>query len=723
MATTINLDFENILGASLANQVITFTLLENIVVEGSTIKTGTKIAKTLDANGQGQVELTQGNYIISLLDRVIPIGVPNSGTVNLSDLIGVTTPTPVQIGLPTGGTTNQVLTKTSNANYDVQWSAGGVAWADITGNPLDNSDLQTALDAKITKSGDTINGNFQNSTTKNTKILLSGDASGNDSQGNPVTNSTPRLDLSTSQISLYNSGDTTDKGGFGELIRLIANTRKAKPTLSWYDFAGKPIAWIVAHFQPQDLDVYANLASFPVTGVDDGLKAYYATDTGLYYTWNGSGYTQLLPTSYQYYYRAIHQHISIETADTTGYSNYTRLAIPYGLDVTPITTSSSHFVITEGTKSGKPFGAFILQKGNVYSYNPVTIYPNSANSDTVETWKDSPTDNIFANNTKGLKISKLANGATNNPVSGQEVIALEASGLNNLVINDHVVIASTGVNQNLGVNRDPGATLDVQRNDLGVANGTEYFIARVSRSDADGFLNLGYRGNGTGVGSYLIRSSNSKDLTIGTTGANQAITVSGANGDVTLASNFIVPQNKPQLAKISGGATQYGIPSANFITVGTSALTVNSIRYIPFYVAHPITLSQIQFEVTSAPASNANVRIGIYRSDSSYQPTTLVIDAGSTSVASAFTGLKNVAIIQSLSIGWHLIAVNCDVTMGVRTFVASSPIVSTTMGTTPFVQRFDVSSTFGAFAGTGVVWTTTNNSASGLQYPLAVQWS
>jgi hypothetical protein len=580
---------------------------------------------------------------------------------------------------------------------------------------------QTALNLKVNKAGDTINGTFQNSTTKNTKLILTGDATGNDSQGQPVSNTTPRIDLTTSQVSLYASGDP-DLGGYSELIRLKGTLGKSKPTIAWYDDTNKPKAWLVAHRLPQDMLIYANLASFPAVGTDNGVNSYLATDTGLVYLWNGSGYTLLTTSNYMYYYRAIHQHISLETADTTGYSLYTRLGIPYNLDVTPITTSNAHFAITSGTKSGKEFGAFILDKGNTYSYNDFTFYPKATAVGLPDQWADSASDNIFTRNTLGITLQRLNTGNASNIV-GETAMAIGATtGINYIQFLKKLVVGngSPAVGM-IGINMIPAYALDIQSIDSTLTAG-EHITTRYTMNGTN-FMQFGYRADGSQVTSYLVRGTGSKNITIGTTGANEAVTISGTNGDVTLAGKFIAPQNKPQLARTSASVLQYGIPNAQFLNVGTTSLAVNSIRYIPFYVGHPITLSQIQFEVTAGPASNANVRIGLYNSDSFYQPTTLVADYGSQTVASGFTGLKNLTISQALTIGWYLIAVNCDVTLSVRSFTATTPIISSSMGATPFAQRFDVSSTFGAFAGTGVSWTTTNNSAGGLQYPLGLQWA
>ncbi len=53
------------------------------------------------------------------------------------------------VGLPSGGSTGQKLTKASDANYDTYWSDENAAkWGSITGNILDQTDLQTQFGTK-----------------------------------------------------------------------------------------------------------------------------------------------------------------------------------------------------------------------------------------------------------------------------------------------------------------------------------------------------------------------------------------------------------------------------------------------------------------------------------------------------------------------------------------------------------------------------------------------
>jgi hypothetical protein len=56
------------------------------------------------------------------------------------------------VGVPTGGTTGQVLKKSSNADYATVWGSAGGTWGTITGTLSAQTDLQSALDGKLSTS-------------------------------------------------------------------------------------------------------------------------------------------------------------------------------------------------------------------------------------------------------------------------------------------------------------------------------------------------------------------------------------------------------------------------------------------------------------------------------------------------------------------------------------------------------------------------------------------
>lgn len=205
--------------------------------------------------------------------------------------------------------------------------------------------------------------------------------------------------------------------------------------------------------------------------------------------------------------------------------------------------------------------------------------------------------------------------------------------------------------------------------------------------------------------------------------------VTGATGSTSSPVRSANPYTtlvKSGLAKISGGATQWGVPtSMGFSNVGTSTLNVNEVRYVPMRVDYPVTLTAWQIEVTTGPGSAANLRLGVYLADTNLQPSGAPLyDSGAVAVANGFTGIKTASSLSvALSPGIYLVALNCDTSMTVRTFTSPSPMIAAALGATPMIQRVTATQTFGAFPNPGTAWTSTNTSSGGLQNFAVWQWT
>ncbi len=225
-------------------------------------------------------------------------------------------------------------------------------------------------------------------------------------------------------------------------------------------------------------------------------------------------------------------------------------------------------------------------------------------------------------------------------------------------------------------------------------------------------------------------------ITIATSGGNidgvSSKVISTNYGSMRIYSNgtnyFTLPDGivKSGLAVISGGATLWGVPTGGlFVSETTSSIAINTVRYTFIRVEYPITLTAHQFEVSTAPASNANVRIGIYRADSTLQPTGAPLyDNGGIAVASGFTGVKTTTGLSvALSPGMYLVAVNCDVTMTMRVLQTGTPTIDTSIGANAFLQKATGSQTYGAYPSPGTSWTTNSNGSAGLQHPVVFQWT
>lgn len=76
-----------------------------------------------------------------------------TATISITDKNGTTTATISDgtdgVGVASGGTTGQVLTKKSNTDYDTAWTTvNSATWGNITGTLSDQTDLNTALSGK-----------------------------------------------------------------------------------------------------------------------------------------------------------------------------------------------------------------------------------------------------------------------------------------------------------------------------------------------------------------------------------------------------------------------------------------------------------------------------------------------------------------------------------------------------------------------------------------------
>lgn len=155
----------------------------------------------------------------------------------------------------------------------------------------------------------------------------------------------------------------------------------------------------------------------------------------------------------------------------------------------------------------------------------------------------------------------------------------------------------------------------------------------------------------------------------------------------------------PEGRLVAGGTTYYSIPGVDITTVATLALVANTVRYEPFLVVTPITLDQLACEVTSSGAGGTTCRMGIYNADSNWQPTTLVLDAGTVTADS--NAIKAISVNQTLTPGRYLFAINSDGAPTMRTLVGGSRFLGYQLGANAILNRLTVAQAYGVFPGTG----------------------
>jgi hypothetical protein len=115
------------------------------------------------------------------------------------------------VGVPVGGTTGQVLAKNSATNYDTEWvDVSGGAWGTITGTLSNQTDLQSALDAKFDDPTGTTSQYLRGDGSLATFPSLTGFV--------PYTGATGDVDLGTHRILAQNA--TIASSGSGDTVTL-----------------------------------------------------------------------------------------------------------------------------------------------------------------------------------------------------------------------------------------------------------------------------------------------------------------------------------------------------------------------------------------------------------------------------------------------------------------------------------------------------------------------
>lgn len=169
----------------------------------------------------------------------------------------------------------------------------------------------------------------------------------------------------------------------------------------------------------------------------------------------------------------------------------------------------------------------------------------------------------------------------------------------------------------------------------------------------------------------------------------------------------------------SGGTRGYIIPGVTTIATGTNSPTAQQIRYQPIFVATTITVDQIACEVTTFATAGTNVRMGIYSADTNWQPVALIADGGDVAV-NVSNGVKTAAINVTLTPGRYLLAIMTDASNNVtlRTWRGGSRYgqLLATLGANSINDLWFVSTTYGAYSTTPVLWTGTSGGSTGMLY-------
>ena len=163
-------------------------------------------------------------------------------------------------GVAAGGTTGQVLKKLSSANYDTGWSSdiSGVAWGAITGTLSAQTDLQNALDAKLSTSA-----------ASSTYLPLAGGYITGDIQS---LNGSEFRTFQGTNSAIIRSYQIQMGDAVGSLTidaeGISFNSSPFKQTLPFLGLAGYATeGWVTSNFYPLTGNPSGFLTSAPVTSV------------------------------------------------------------------------------------------------------------------------------------------------------------------------------------------------------------------------------------------------------------------------------------------------------------------------------------------------------------------------------------------------------------------------------------------------------------------------
>jgi hypothetical protein len=133
-----------------------------------------------------------------------------------------------------------------------------------------------------------------------------------------------------------------------------------------------------------------------------------------------------------------------------------------------------------------------------------------------------------------------------------------------------------------------------------------------------------------------------------------AIPTGGATGQVLVkdsGTNYDTAWDdiEPKAVPVDNTGTRYfGVPGGSLTVSGTVLLSGNrpNSHYSPFVVRHPITISELQYEVTNSPSPAAEVTVSIVDADDEWQPI-----AGTQRLVSALIAhtTANVTTVTGLS--------------------------------------------------------------------------
>jgi hypothetical protein len=255
-------------------------------------------------------------------------------------------------------------------------------------------------------------------------------------------------------------------------------------------------------------------------------------------------------------------------------------------------------------------------------------------------------------------------------------------------VND-VVISSVGAQ---GIQGPAGATGATGATGAQGPSGVIAVTAPITNSGTSTSANIGISA-GTTSSAGALQLTDSVNST--------SITTAATANSVKSAYDSAVANSFPFMSGyFYRGVTLTGI-QGNVTAVG------NTTYYIPFFVPTATTFDRIQCRAGSGFSGSAVVRLGIYN-QANGKPSTVVLDAGTVSLTSAFQ-TASITISQTLQPGTYFLAANSQTAATTNTYygmagsVAIAYIGQAATVSYDTVTYFTQASVTGAFATAGTV--------------------
>lgn len=158
------------------------------------------------------------------------------------------------------------------------------------------------------------------------------------------------------------------------------------------------------------------------------------------------------------------------------------------------------------------------------------------------------------------------------------------------------------------------------------------------------------------------------------------------------------------------------IPGTTVYNIGDLSPAENYIYYFPIKVDTPITIDQLVIEIITEAEEGSKARLGIYKADIDWQPTSLVVDAGEVAIDAIAVVAATVNV--TLQEGRYLLAYTSNKEPTLRTVWAAPTLIgfSPTLGEDTMVSFITVSQGYAALADPGIAWDTIEASADGVAY-------